>query len=113
MRFLRFAHHDLFAHLESEEHALAPLLAQVHPPLTAEISRMADEHARLRSAIAGLEQAFSRPGDERAHVRIDAARHVATLLTEHIRWEERELFETAQQRLDATQLAALELDLRR
>lgn len=82
---------DLEPHFQVEELVLLPALEQAGESELAR--RTLDEHVELRRLI----------GEDSPQ----AMTAFAELLTEHIRFEERELFEVAQQRLSAAELAAL------
>jgi len=107
--FLDFAWRELEAHFDDEEHALLPLLAGYD--MDAGIARLLTEHASLRRAIRELESQLRRAaGDSAAIEKVHtSALTVATLLHDHIRWEERELFELAQQALADSDLAEIQL----
>lgn len=83
---------ELEPHFRIEERFLAPALEALGEVQL--VRRLDDEHRALRAAVDGARTAA---GLER----------FGELLEEHIRWEERELFETAQQRLGAEALAAV------
>ena len=82
---------DLEPHFQVEELVLLPALEQAGE--AALVRRTLDEHAELRRLISENSA--------------QAMAGFAELLTEHIRFEERELFEVAQQRLSAAELDAL------
>lgn len=76
---------ELEPHFRTEETALLPALAQAGEK--AIVERTLAEHAQLRQLI------YDRPHTA------DSLRAFADLLTQHIRFEERELFAAAQARL--------------
>jgi len=82
---------DLEPHFQIEELVLLPALEQAGETELAR--RTLDEHAELRCLISE-DSAQTMTG-------------FAELLTQHIRFEERELFEVAQQKLSAAELDAL------
>ena len=82
---------DLEPHFQIEELVLLPALEQAGE--TELVRRTLDDHAELRRLIS----------EDNAQAMIE----FAELLTQHIRFEERELFEVAQQKLSAAELAAL------
>lgn len=93
---------ELSGHFEDEEALIAPL-AEEHDGLVGPVARMREQHRAIRGAVervqgageASLEGALS-----------DFARE----LTDHIRFEERELFPAVEERLDPA--TAHELGLR-
>lgn len=87
-------HVELEPHFQREETGLLPALrASGATPL---VERTLDEHASVRRLIAADTS--------------DNLAQVADLLNAHIRFEERELFERAQQLLSPEQLAELLVD---
>jgi quercetin dioxygenase-like cupin family protein len=86
--FAEFFQRDLARHFRQEEETVFPLLAEagVEPP---ELARALLDHQRIRAGVA----------------RPDAA--LGELLAEHIRLEERVLFETIQRVVPEERLAAL------
>ena len=83
---------ELEPHFQEEERSLLPQLAQAGE--TALVARTLDDHAQLRAlaaAIAGVDAAALAP--------------FGTLLQAHVRFEERELFVVAEQRLFADDAA--------
>ncbi len=84
---------ELEPHFQIEERHLAPPLRQ-HGE-TALLQRLDDEHAQLRSLVASTERTTAELG------------RFGELLQQHIRFEERELFERAQQLLSGQQLTAI------
>ncbi|MDC8446421.1 MAG: hemerythrin domain-containing protein [Nitrosomonas sp.] len=84
-------------HFEIEETALASALSALNDPhIAALLERMYQEHAALRALLS--------PGGPRTAEQLT---HAAELLAQHIRFEERELFELAQIRLDQRALDAI------
>ena len=80
----------LESHFKTEETLLASALSALKDPhITALLERMYQEHAALRTLLS--------PGSPRTTAQLI---QVSELLTLHIRFEERELFELAQTRLD-------------
>lgn len=82
---------DLEPHFQIEELGLLPALEQAGEAEL--VRRTLDEHAELRRLIS----------EEGAQ----AIARFAELLAQHIRFEERELFEVAQQKLSSAELAEL------
>ena len=95
----RFDQQVLTPHVRAEEEVLSPHLG------AADARRLASEHAELRRL---LEQANQLSSDQRA-----ALGAFAELLERHVRWEERELFQDAEARLDAAVLAGIGGELER
>ncbi len=85
---------ELEPHFQIEEELLAPPLAAIGEQ--ALVGRLFVEHAALRACVAA--------GAPRTR---EALAGFGDLLEAHIRFEERELFETAQTRLDAGALRAI------
>lgn len=83
---------ELGPHFATEETLLLPALRALGEVEL--VARTLDDHRRLRELVS----------DERDDVRALLAQF-GELLTEHVRFEERQLFECAQQRLSPTQLA--------
>ncbi|QDU86609.1 hypothetical protein Pla163_37600 [Planctomycetes bacterium Pla163] len=90
---LRFER-ELAPHFAAEEAALLPALRAVGASDVAD--RIASEHAALRASMA--------PGADRGAGALDA---FGTLLHDHIRFEERVVFERAQDVLDLDALGAV------
>lgn len=86
---------DLEPHFRIEERWLLPALEQAGEHDL--VRRTLDEHAELRRLI-------NQDG-------MQAMTEFAELLKQHIRFEERELFETAQQKLHAAELDAFANDM--
>ena len=85
---------ELEPHFGVEEDLLLPALRAAGEDALA--SRTADEHARLRDAVARAAE-----GDA------EAARAFAALLTEHVRFEERELFAACETKVPGPVLDAV------
>jgi hypothetical protein len=88
---LEFFRVELAPHMRREEVELLPLAARHGCTTDDEIARMASEHLRLRVLHARL---VDDPTDAAV------AAELATLLHDHIRWEERELFQAWQARAE-------------
>ena len=84
---LRFAEDELEPHMHREESELLPIAARHGCVTPDQVARMANEHLQLRTLRARLVEA---PTD------MAAASELAMLLHDHIRWEERVLFEAWQ-----------------
>jgi hemerythrin-like domain-containing protein len=91
--FLQFCRRELEMHFADEEQALLPLLARYPAAFSAMIGRLVIEHSQLRQLIRDLERTHAEGTPDACRT---AAAATATLLTDHIRWEERELFEQVQ-----------------
>ncbi|HUH14375.1 MAG TPA: hemerythrin domain-containing protein [Gaiellaceae bacterium] len=97
-RFRRAFAGEVTRHFRDEEELLFPLLGEVEPPPET-LVRALTQHARIRS----LEQQLP---DRRA------AAALGTLLEEHVRLEERELFDLIQRTVSDERLASLSLSER-
>ena len=92
--FLDFAERELWNHLREEEHELAPLLEE-QPDVFAQLwEQLNKDHALLRQAISALQSELTTVDSNRL---FDRAEYAARLLHDHVRWEERELFERMQE----------------
>lgn len=93
-------HEELAPHFAIEEHVLLPALersgGEGDEAVRALAQRTRDEHAELRRLV----------GDEHREV-ADALAQFGTLLHDHVRFEERVLFMTAQDTLDDVALDAV------
>jgi hypothetical protein len=100
--FVEFAATRLEPHFVEEEAllaravALAPEVAQLEQAH----ERMLDDHARLRESFDVLRATPDVPAGERLH-------EIGELLTTHVRFEERELFELLQQTFQGERLTEL------
>lgn len=108
--FLAFARRELLPHLEDEERTLAPVLLSAGVRCEDAVTRMLLEHARVRSLLRDLEQCSEERLDD--ELLTGCAQRLAEYVTNHVRWEERELFELAQCDLPASELQAMELPSR-
>jgi hemerythrin-like domain-containing protein len=97
--FFSFYDEDLQGHMADEEEVLLPLATEASPE---EASRLVAEHEEIREGAALLRQALEEGSDPR-----ETMQRVGDLLHDHVRFEERVLFETVQSRLPETRLAAL------
>lgn len=88
---LGFLRVELAPHMRREEVELLPLIALHGCTRSDEVARMTSEHLRLRVLHAQL-------ADDPTDAAVAA--ELASLLHDHIRWEERELFEAWQARAD-------------
>jgi hemerythrin-like domain-containing protein len=96
--FLRFVEDDLRGHFADEEDVLLPVAEAVAPDETA---RVRAEHAQLRALVERL-AALGPEGDARP-----VLGELGDLLHDHVRYEERALFELLQERLGAHELELL------
>lgn len=87
---IAFACGELAEHMAREECELLPTIFRMGCATTDEAGRLADEHLRLRILAAQL---ADDPSDAQA------ALAFADALRDHIRWEERELFQRWQDRI--------------
>lgn len=89
---LAFAAGELAEHMASEEAELLPLAVARRCATDAEVVRIARDHVRIRALVDRLQ-----------HERDDAAvaRRLANLLHDHVRWEERQLFQAWQERCES------------
>lgn len=88
---LAFFRVELSSHMRREEVELLPLAARHGCTTDDEVARMGSEHLRLRVLHAQL-------ADNPTNAAVAA--ELATLLHDHIRWEERELFQMWQSRVE-------------
>ncbi|HZM53066.1 MAG TPA: hemerythrin domain-containing protein [Vicinamibacteria bacterium] len=94
--FLAFHRTELTAHMEDEEAVLFPAVEAFDPEGTARLQR---EHREIHALAARLGDALTGGLDPRALMS-----DVASLLDDHIRYEERGYFMEAQARLDGPSL---------
>ena len=94
--FLAFHRTELTAHMEDEEAVLFPAVEAFDPEGTARLQR---EHREIHALAARLGDALMGGLDPRALMS-----DVASLLDDHIRYEERGYFMEAQARLDGPSL---------
>ena len=94
--FLAFHRTELTAHMEDEEAVLFPAVEAFAPEGTARLQR---EHREIHALAARLGDALTGGLDPRALMS-----DVASLLDDHIRYEERGYFMEAQARLDGPSL---------
>ncbi|MCB0878659.1 MAG: hemerythrin domain-containing protein [Thermoleophilia bacterium] len=94
---LAFFRVELSSHMRREEVELLPLAARHGCTTDDEVARMASEHLRLRVLQARLV-------DNPTNAAVAA--ELATLLHDHIRWEERELFQAWQDRVEQLDVEA-------
>lgn len=94
--FLAFYEEELRGHFADEEDVLLPLLTG------AEAARLRTEHGDLHAQALALSAALAEPADVRP-----ALQSLGDALHDHVRFEERELFEALQTRLTPAALDAL------
>ncbi|MCW2972272.1 MAG: Hemerythrin cation binding region [Thermoleophilia bacterium] len=95
---LAFAGQELAEHLHHEEAILLPQLDVLGVVTDDQVSRIAREHLELRTLHARL---VEHPSDRALAAAFAAALH------DHVRWEERELFQSWQERLTDAQRPGL------
>lgn len=83
---------ELRPHFDVEEQAILPALAKVGE--SALVKRTLSEHEQLEYLVEHLEEG-------------DNLQQFARLLNDHVRFEERTLFEVCQEKLDQSSLAAI------
>lgn len=88
---------EISVHFADEERLLPGLIADVE-----DRTRLFDEHARLRTLAGQVEGGAAGEPDP------DLLRALGTLLHDHIRWEERQLFPAIEAAANAEQLTHLE-----
>jgi hypothetical protein len=94
--FLAFYEQELLGHFRDEEDVLLPVADRLDPK---DAARTRAEHDDLRELTAALRQAVSEGGDLRP-----AMQAVGDRLHDHVRFEERVLFENVQSRLPSADL---------
>jgi hemerythrin-like domain-containing protein len=87
----------MLGHFADDEEVLCPPLETTDPE---GVARLRYEHAELRELVAGLAAGLDAGGDLRERMG-----EIGWLVHDHVRFEERALFESAQARLSAAQLA--------
>ena len=87
----------MLGHFADEEEVLCPPLEATDPE---GVARLRSEHAELRELVAGLAAGLDAGEDPRERMA-----EIGWLVHDHVRFEERALFESAQARLSAAQLA--------
>ena len=94
--FLAFHRTELTAHMEDEEVVLFPAVEAFDPEGTARLQR---EHREIHALASRLEETLKTGQDPRALMS-----DIASLLDDHIRYEERGYFMEAQSRLEGPSL---------
>lgn len=102
--FLDFWHDDGLLHLREEEEVLLPCYAELAPSQTQQdhIERVLDEHRRLRRRVATLKQRVETGAPFEALLG-----RVGERLHDHVRFEERTVFEHLQEVLADEELAII------
>lgn len=98
---LRFWSRGLLPHFHTETECLLARLIRHRPADDPQISRLHTEHLAMYGLVARMRDANTGP-ERRA-----ALRDFGTTLHDHIRWEERDLFESAQAELAEAELDAV------
>lgn len=96
---LQFWQDDLLKHFETEEQELVPI-SKAYATLEPLITRMLLEHQQIQLII-------NRINNEARAEQLETIKEFADKLEQHIRFEERELFEQIQQTLSAADLEKL------
>lgn len=100
-QLLRFWSRGLLPHFHTESECLLARLIRHRPLDDPQIKRLHTEHLAMYGLVSRMRDAAT--PDERR----DALREFGVTLHDHIRWEERDLFETAQAELLEGELDAL------
>ena len=100
-QLLRFWSRGLLPHFHTESECLLAGLIRHRPVEDPQIERLHREHLSMYGLVARMRDATS--GADRR----EALREFGATLHDHIRWEERELFESAQAELSEGELDAL------
>ena len=98
---LRFWSRGLLPHFHTESECLLARLIRHRPADDPQIERLQREHLAMYGLVARMRDATD-AGDRR-----EALRDFGQALHDHIRWEERELFEAAQAELGEAELEAV------
>jgi mannose-6-phosphate isomerase-like protein (cupin superfamily) len=98
-RFLRFFHAETVRHFREEEEIVFPLLLARAPDTPEPLVRALVDHGRMHA----LAERLGRAADE------ETMRDLGALLTDHVRLEERVLFELVQEEVPGEDLEALRL----
>ena len=105
-QLLRFWSRGLLPHFHTESECLLARLIRHRPVDDPQIERLSREHLSMYGLVARMRDATS-PGARR-----EALRDFGAILHDHIRWEERELFEAAQAELAEAELDALGAEIK-
>ena len=97
--FLTFYEEDLLGHMADEEEAMLPAIEPVDPE---GVKRLREEHEDFYDRVAALRQALEDGDDPR-----ELMREIGGKLHDHVRFEERVLFEAVQKKLSPEQLQAM------
>ena len=103
-QFLTAWQDEVQPHFREEEMALLPCVCPPIGPDRGPIPVMCAQHIRIRRAVMELRRAHLAGDEEQC---LAAAAAVAEALEEHVRHEEREVFEAVQETLDEVRMAAL------
>ena len=97
--FLDFHHAELEGHMADEEDVVLPVAEAVD---AAGCARIRDEHVRLRALVAALQTAVDLGADPEATMQ-----ELASLLHDHVRYEERDFFMRLQAALPEATLLSM------
>ena len=100
-QLLRFWSRGLLPHFHTESECLLARLIRHRPLDDPQIERLHMEHLTMYGLVSRIQDATTQ-GERR-----EALREFGATLHDHIRWEERELFEAAQAELSDGELDAL------
>jgi hemerythrin-like domain-containing protein len=103
-KFVRFWHKSGQTHFREEEEILLPAYAR-HTRLDqdAEVMRILADHAQIRAAVVDFEQRLA----ANAPIEAEEMAHLGTLLHDHVRLEENELFPRIERTLGEEWLNAM------
>ena len=104
-RLLQFWSRGLLPHFHTERECLLARLIRHRPVDDPQIQRLHSDHLSMYGLVSRMKDAAAPAG------RREALRKFGAALHDHIRWEERELFETAQAVLTEAELEALEAEI--
>ena len=104
-QLLRFWSRGLLPHFHTESECLLARLIRHRPADDPHVQRLHTEHLTMYGLVARMRDATT-SGERR-----EALREFGATLHDHIRWEERELFEDAQAALTEGELDALGIEI--
>ncbi|MGK9368799.1 hemerythrin domain-containing protein [Melioribacter sp. Ez-97] len=100
---LRFYREELIKHFDKEEKVLLPFCSGISPELDKLFQKMLEDHKRLEKLFEQLKN--ENDCEKTMH-------EIGTLLDDHIRMEERELFESVQKHVNEEKLSLLSQKLK-